>query len=130
MVAKRTDREDWVPMISASRDQDQITDIANLPDGWEASIPDAGDAPELTELLRREEQRGRGWASSSETERTFAKAASAGPAADESAWLPSEAACGARPVIPRARQAFLRRARAALILPQVGRAARKGGADA
>jgi len=53
-------------MISASRDQSQITDIADLPEGWEASIPDAGDAPELTELLRRQEERGRGWASSSE----------------------------------------------------------------
>jgi len=53
-------------MISASRDHSQITDIADLPEGWTASIPDAGDAPELTELLRRQEQHGRGWASSTE----------------------------------------------------------------
>ncbi|HET7387008.1 MAG TPA: GNAT family N-acetyltransferase [Nocardioidaceae bacterium] len=43
-----------------------MSDVTDLPEGWSASVPDAGDAPELTELLRREEQRGRGWASSGE----------------------------------------------------------------
>ena len=37
-----------------------------LPDGWTASAPDSGDAPELAELLRRHEEAGRGWAGSSE----------------------------------------------------------------
>ena len=32
------------------------------PDGWSAAAPDEADAPELTELLRRHEERGRGWA--------------------------------------------------------------------
>ena len=53
-------------MISASRDHSPLSDVTDLPEGWSASVPDAGDAPELTELLRREEQRGRGWASSDE----------------------------------------------------------------
>ena len=53
-------------MISASRDQNPITDVADLPEGWTASVPDTGDAPELTELLRRQEEHGRGWATSGE----------------------------------------------------------------
>jgi ribosomal protein S18 acetylase RimI-like enzyme len=39
---------------------------AALPAGWLVAAPDSGDAPELTELLRRHEESGRGWASSSE----------------------------------------------------------------
>ena len=37
-----------------------------VPDGWTAGRPDEGDAAELTELLRRHEKRGRGWADASE----------------------------------------------------------------
>jgi ribosomal protein S18 acetylase RimI-like enzyme len=37
-----------------------------LPQGWSAERPDEGDAAELTELLRRHEERGRGWAAASE----------------------------------------------------------------
>jgi ribosomal protein S18 acetylase RimI-like enzyme len=37
-----------------------------LLDGWSAATPDAADAPELTELLRRHEDAGRGWAAASE----------------------------------------------------------------
>jgi ribosomal protein S18 acetylase RimI-like enzyme len=40
--------------------------LDRLPDGWSASAPDAGDAPELAALLRRHEERGRGWAGSGE----------------------------------------------------------------
>ena len=40
--------------------------LAALPDGWTASAPDSGDAPELAELLRRHERQARGWAGSSE----------------------------------------------------------------
>ncbi|MGA9748286.1 MAG: N-acetyltransferase, partial [Nocardioides sp.] len=40
--------------------------IAALPEGWTASAPDAGDAPELAALLRRHEESGRGWAGSGE----------------------------------------------------------------
>jgi ribosomal protein S18 acetylase RimI-like enzyme len=39
---------------------------AALPAGWLVAAPDSGDAPELTELLRRHEESARGWASSSE----------------------------------------------------------------
>ena len=37
-----------------------------LPEGWSAQRPDEDDAAELTELLRRHEKRGRGWAGASE----------------------------------------------------------------
>ncbi len=50
---------------SANRSDDPIHDL-DLPDGWSASVPDESDAPELTELLRRHEEQGRGWASASE----------------------------------------------------------------
>jgi ribosomal protein S18 acetylase RimI-like enzyme len=40
--------------------------LAALPEGWTASAPDSGDAPELAELLRRHEKQARGWAGSSE----------------------------------------------------------------
>ncbi len=40
--------------------------IAALPEGWTVSAPDAGDAPELAELLRRHEEHARGWAGSGE----------------------------------------------------------------
>lgn len=40
--------------------------LDRLPDGWSASAPDSGDAPELATLLRRHEERGRGWAGSGE----------------------------------------------------------------
>ncbi len=39
---------------------------AALPPGWAAAAPDEGDAVELTALLRRHEERGRGWAAASE----------------------------------------------------------------
>ena len=47
---------------------DLLTDalLHRLPEGWSASEPDAGDAPEITALLRRHEERGRGWASAGE----------------------------------------------------------------
>ena len=54
------------------RETEQVTSIpvtdplSELPDGWTVSAPDVGDAPELTELLRRHEARARGWASASE----------------------------------------------------------------
>ncbi|HET7387624.1 MAG TPA: GNAT family N-acetyltransferase [Nocardioidaceae bacterium] len=38
----------------------------DLPPGWSVSEPDAGDAPEIAELLRRHEQAARGWASATE----------------------------------------------------------------
>lgn len=41
-------------------------DGPDLPDRWTISAPDSGDAPELTELLRRHEKQARGWASASE----------------------------------------------------------------
>lgn len=54
-------------MTSISNDlPSDPSSIAGLPDGWTASAPDSGDAPELTELLRRHEQRARGWASATE----------------------------------------------------------------
>ena len=37
-----------------------------VPEGWSVGRPDEGDAGELTELLRRHEKRGRGWAAASE----------------------------------------------------------------
>lgn len=37
-----------------------------LPDGWTAATPGEPDVPELTELLRRHEDAGRGWATASE----------------------------------------------------------------
>ena len=40
--------------------------IPGLPDGWTVSAPDSGDAPELTELMRRHERRARGWAGATE----------------------------------------------------------------
>jgi ribosomal protein S18 acetylase RimI-like enzyme len=40
--------------------------LDRLPEGWTASAPDDGDAPELAALLRRHEERGRGWAGSGE----------------------------------------------------------------
>lgn len=40
--------------------------LARLPEDWTASAPDAGDAPELTALLRRHEEHGRGWPGASE----------------------------------------------------------------
>ena len=51
-----------------SSDSDLLTDalLHRLPEGWSASEPDAGDAPEITALLRRHEERGRGWASAGE----------------------------------------------------------------
>jgi mycothiol synthase len=59
-----------MPVTSTSSDaphhpsgDDRGTDV---PDGWTASAPDSADAPELTELLRRQEKRGRGWAGASE----------------------------------------------------------------
>jgi mycothiol synthase len=43
------------------------SDVASdVPSGWQVSAPDSGDAPEITELLRRHERQGRGWAASSE----------------------------------------------------------------
>jgi mycothiol synthase len=39
---------------------------SDVPDGWSAGTPDKTDAAELTELLRRHEQRARGWAASSQ----------------------------------------------------------------
>lgn len=39
---------------------------AGLPQGWTASAPEVADAPAITELLRRHEQRARGWAGSGE----------------------------------------------------------------
>lgn len=36
-----------------------------LPDGWTVAVPDSGDVPELTDLLRRHEHAARGWASAS-----------------------------------------------------------------
>jgi ribosomal protein S18 acetylase RimI-like enzyme len=54
-------------VISTSKDRsDEPSYTSDLPAGWSASSPDAGDAPELTELLRRHEERARGWAGSSE----------------------------------------------------------------
>jgi mycothiol synthase len=38
-------------------------DRAELPTGWLAGVPEERDAPRLTELLRRHEERARGWAS-------------------------------------------------------------------
>ncbi|MGH3445521.1 MAG: GNAT family N-acetyltransferase [Nocardioidaceae bacterium] len=38
----------------------------DLPPGWTVSEPDAGDAPEIAELLRRHEEAARGWAGSTE----------------------------------------------------------------
>lgn len=40
--------------------------LAAVPDGWSVDRPDEDDAAELTELLRRHEKRGRGWAGASE----------------------------------------------------------------
>lgn len=37
-----------------------------LPDGWSAAVPDEGDVAELTVLLRRHEERARGWAGASQ----------------------------------------------------------------
>jgi mycothiol synthase len=37
-----------------------------LPSGWSAARPDARDAPALTDLVRRHEERARGWAGASE----------------------------------------------------------------
>ncbi|MGN6131848.1 MAG: GNAT family N-acetyltransferase [Nocardioidaceae bacterium] len=37
-----------------------------LPDGWTASAPDESDAAELTQLLRRHEEHGRGWPGATE----------------------------------------------------------------
>ena len=37
----------------------------SLPDGWTTVVPGEGDVPELTELLRRHEEEGRGWPSAS-----------------------------------------------------------------
>ena len=39
---------------------------AALPPGWLVTAPDSGDAPELTDLLRRHEETARGWATSGE----------------------------------------------------------------
>jgi ribosomal protein S18 acetylase RimI-like enzyme len=39
---------------------------SGLPAGWLVTAPDSGDAPELTELLRRHEESARGWSSASE----------------------------------------------------------------
>jgi ribosomal protein S18 acetylase RimI-like enzyme len=41
-------------------------DRAALPDGWTSARPGKADVPELTELLRRHEVHGRGWAGASE----------------------------------------------------------------
>ena len=54
-----------------STDNDPFTSLPpgagdGLPDGWSAATPDEDDAAELTELLRRHEKRGRGWAGASE----------------------------------------------------------------
>jgi mycothiol synthase len=40
--------------------------VRNLPPGWLAATPDEGDVEELTTLLRRHEESGRGWAGASE----------------------------------------------------------------
>ncbi len=40
--------------------------LEGLPEGWTASAPDSGDAPEIAALLRRHEKQARGWAGSSE----------------------------------------------------------------
>ncbi len=43
-----------------------LPDPATLPEGWSAATPDEADARELTALLRRHEEQGRGWAGASQ----------------------------------------------------------------
>ena len=52
--------------MAPTEHQPSDTLLDRLPDGWEASAPDSGDAPEIAALLRRHEHRGRGWAGSGE----------------------------------------------------------------
>ncbi len=52
------ERATSVPLSSAVADA--------VPDGWTVAAPTEDDAAELTELLRRHERRGRGWAGASE----------------------------------------------------------------
>lgn len=54
-------------MISTGADRkDANLPELDLPEGWSAAVPDEADAPELTALLRRHEEVGRGWPGSSE----------------------------------------------------------------
>ncbi|MGZ5416538.1 MAG: GNAT family N-acetyltransferase [Nocardioides sp.] len=59
-------------MTSTGSPQDHSTNYmpdelaAGLPPGWLVGAPNSGDAPELTELLRRHEESARGWSSASE----------------------------------------------------------------
>ncbi len=62
-----------VRVTSTSSPQDRPNDhflpealASGLPPGWRVSAPDAGDAPDLTALLRRHEEQARGWAASTE----------------------------------------------------------------
>lgn len=49
-------------MISTGEDRkDANLPELDLPDGWSAAVPDEDDAAELTALLRRHEEVGRGW---------------------------------------------------------------------
>ena len=54
-------------VISTGEDRKDanLPDI-DLPEGWSAAVPDEADAAELTELLRKHEKHGRGWAGSGE----------------------------------------------------------------
>ena len=56
--------------VTPTRDEEQpIRDLsAQLPDGWTADTPGPDDAAELTGLLRRHEDFGRGWAGASEAD--------------------------------------------------------------
>ena len=59
---------DTMSGVTPTRDEEQpIRDLsAELPDGWTAATPGPDDAAELTGLLRRHEDFGRGWAGASE----------------------------------------------------------------
>ena len=55
------------PVTPDADEADPLRDLtATLLDGWSAGTPDEADAAELTELLRRHEDAGRGWATASE----------------------------------------------------------------
>jgi mycothiol synthase len=54
-------------VISTGEDRaDANLSDLDLPDGWSAAVPDEADAAALTALLRRHEEKARGWASTSE----------------------------------------------------------------
>ena len=54
-------------MISTGEDRkDANLPDLDLPDGWSSAVPDEADAAELTDLLRRHEEHGRGWPGSGE----------------------------------------------------------------